>query len=91
VIRKAEPLYGAPRGNRVMKAKRTTGESAYRILQIHVMNEHCHVPGCKNTVCVTRHPNMETRVRQCIEHVGAQKAPKKGGSKLSDLLKFGWQ
>lgn len=89
--RKVEPLYGAPRGNRVMKSKRVTGESAQSILNTHVFNEHCNVRGCQNTVCVTRNPDGVTKLRQCIDHVGVAKSAKKGGSKVTDLLKLPWQ
>jgi hypothetical protein len=90
-LRKAEPLFGAPTGNRVMKAKRITGESAMTILNTHVRNERCNVRGCANHVCVTRNPDGVTKLRQCIDHVGTSRKPRKGGYKLTDLLKFGWQ
>jgi hypothetical protein len=84
MYRKAEPLYGAPRGNRVMAAKRTVGPSAKRILDTHVILERCSVAGCFNRVLVTRNHTGVLKVRQCAEHV-AGKAPVQTRS-VSDLL-----
>ena len=62
-------LFGSPRGNAVMKAKRVTGPTANATLRIHVALERCEVAGCESPVVVTRHPDYFTKDRACIDHV----------------------
>jgi hypothetical protein len=86
--RKADPLYGAPRGNRVMKAKRVTGESAQTILLRHMVLEHCKVKGCSEPVLVTKNHTGVTKERICAKHLGGRgRKP----ANISKLLKFQWQ
>ena len=60
------------RGNAVMKAKRVTGPSAQSIMLTHIRLERCKVAGCKNPVVATLNPDGTTKIRACIDHVGAQ-------------------
>jgi hypothetical protein len=73
VYKKAEPLYGAPRGNRVMAAKRTTGPSAKRVLDLHLKLEKCSVSGCLDPVFATRTISGTQKVRMCVTHLADPK------------------
>lgn len=78
MYRKPDPLYGAPRGNRVMAAKRTTGPSAQRTLCLHVALEKCSERGCENPVFVTRNISGTEKVRKCVVHLVSE--PAQGGA-----------
>jgi hypothetical protein len=67
--RKPIPLYGAPRGNRVMAAKRVHGPSANTILRMHVALEKCSVAGCLQTPILTK-PDPIGKRRVCRDHIG---------------------
>lgn len=89
MYKKAEPLYGAPRGNRVMAAKRTTGPSAKRVLETHIVLERCGVKGCSNPPLATKNPTGTERVRRCAEHVST--VQREVAFNVRDLLKLPWE
>lgn len=81
---KAEPLFGAPRGNAVMKAKRVHGESANTILLRHVTLEKCGK--CKERASVTWNHSGTHKVRSCMECLGGKKR-----KNTLDLLNLPWE
>jgi hypothetical protein len=56
-------------GNAVMRAKRVTGMSANRQLQIYIACERCNVAGCTKPVVVTKNTTGINYKRTCLEHV----------------------
>lgn len=63
---KGESLFGSPRGNAVMKAKRVTGESARTILLRHMALEKCDK--CRQErVLYTKNPTGTEKERVCAE------------------------
>lgn len=76
--RQRESLFGAPRGNAVMKAKRVTGDSARTILLRSIALERCGK--CKQTgkVLYTHNPNGTTKKRVCSDCLGTMPKQEKG-------------
>lgn len=67
---KADPLYGSPRGNAVMKAKRVTGDSARTILLRHIALERCSTAGCSNPPIRTKNRTAINKERKCLDCIG---------------------
>ena len=65
-----EKLYGAGRGNRVMKAKRVTGPSANSIMNTRIAITTCSVRGCSNEPLLTD-PRAGAVVRLCSDHIAS--------------------
>jgi hypothetical protein len=83
--------YGAPRGNRVLAAKRITGPSAERIMRLAMMFETCDHPGCMERAIIARDvtASVTTIKRHCVEHATGPSSS--SAHRVSDLLKFPWQ
>lgn len=63
---KGESLFGSPRGNAVMKAKRVTGESARTILLRHMTLERCGKCG-QQRVLYTKNSTGIDKERVCAD------------------------
>jgi len=68
--RQRESLFGAPRGNAVMKAKRVTGDSARTILLRHIALEKCGKCKQAGKVLFTRNPSGTKKERVCTDCLG---------------------
>jgi len=69
VYRQRVKLFGSPRGNAVMAAKRIHGPSANTIMHTYIALERCNVKGCKNPPKVTRNTTGIDKRRVCMSHV----------------------
>ena len=68
--RPREQLFGAPRGNPVMKAKRVTGDSARTILLRSIALERCSKCKSQGKVLYTENHSGTKKVRVCTDCLG---------------------
>jgi hypothetical protein len=83
--RQREKLFGSPRGNAVMKAKRVTGDSARTILLRSITLERCGK--CKQTgnVLYTHNPSGTKKERVCVNCLGEMPKRETGADVLALL------
>ncbi len=83
--RQREQLFGAPRGNAVMKAKRVTGDSARTILLRSIALERCGKCKKQGSVLFTRNPTGTKKERVCESCLGSMPV-KQHGADIRALL-----
>jgi hypothetical protein len=69
MYRQRVKLFGSPRGNPVMAAKRCYGPSANTILRMHIAQERCNVEGCNAQAKITRNTTGINKNRVCLDHI----------------------